>query len=92
MIGFYASLLVVKLLLDVYAEKNAFLQAAYYAIATMMAIMFIINALVIIYNVWLRRLEMNDKVDMLERVDDVLDWVYPLIYVVLLIGLVIWFF
>lgn len=57
-----------------------------------MAIMFIINALVIIYNVWLRRLEMNDKVDMLERVDDVLDWVYPLIYVVLLIGLVIWFF
>jgi hypothetical protein len=57
-----------------------------------MAIMFITNALVIVYNVWLRRLEMNDKVDMLERVDDVLDWVYPLIYVVLLIGLVIWFF
>jgi len=57
-----------------------------------MAIMFIINSMVIIYNVWLRRLEMNDKVDMLERVDDVLDWVYPLIYVVLLIGLVIWFF
>ena len=57
-----------------------------------MAIMFIINSLVIVYNVWLRRLEMNDKVDMLERVDDVLDWVYPLIYVVMLIGLVIWFF
>jgi len=57
-----------------------------------MAIMFIINALVIVYNVWLRRLEMNDKVDMLERIDDVLDWVYPLIYVVLLIALVIWFF
>jgi len=37
-------------------------------------------------------LEMNDKVDMLERVDDILDWVYPLIYVVLLIFLVIWFF
>jgi hypothetical protein len=57
-----------------------------------MAIMFIINALVIIYNVWLRRLEMNDKVEMVERIDDVFDWVYPLIYVVLMIGLVIWFF
>jgi len=57
-----------------------------------MALMFIINALVIIYNVWLRRLEMNNKVEMVERIDDVLDWVYPLIYVVLLIVLVIWFF
>jgi hypothetical protein len=57
-----------------------------------MAIMFIINSLVIVYNVWLRRLEMNDKVEMVERIDDILDWVYPLIYVVLLIGLVIWFF
>ena len=57
-----------------------------------MALMFIINALVIIYNVWLRRLEINDKVEMVERIDDILDWVYPLIYVVLLIGLVIWFF
>lgn len=57
-----------------------------------MAIMFIINALVIVYNVWLRRLEMNDKVDMVDRIDDILDWVYPLIYVVLLAILAIWFF
>jgi len=57
-----------------------------------MAILFIINALVIIYNVWLRRLEINDKVETVERIDNVLDWVYPLIYVVLLFGLVIWFF
>jgi hypothetical protein len=57
-----------------------------------MAIMFIINSLVIVYNVWLRRLEMNDKVEMVERIDDVLDWVYPFIYVALFIGLVIWFF
>jgi hypothetical protein len=29
---------------------------------------------------------------MVERIDDVLDWVYPFIYVALFIGLVIWFF
>jgi hypothetical protein len=36
--------------------------------------------------------ELNDKVEMVEQIDDVLDWVYPLIYVVLLIVLIIWFF
>jgi hypothetical protein len=57
-----------------------------------MAIMFIINALVIVYNVWLRRLEMNDKVEMVERIDNILDWTYPLIYVILFLVLAIWFF
>ncbi len=57
-----------------------------------MAIMFIINALVIVYNVWLRRLEINGEIEMVERIDNVLDWVYPLIYVTLFAGLVIWFF
>jgi hypothetical protein len=57
-----------------------------------MAIMFIINALVIVYNVWLRRLEVNGGIEMVERIDNVLDWVYPLIYVTLFGGLVIWFF
>jgi hypothetical protein len=57
-----------------------------------MAIMFIINALVIVYNVWMRRLEMNDKLGMVERIDDVLDWVYPLLYLVLFGGLYLWFF
>ena len=57
-----------------------------------MAIMFIINALVIVYNVWLRRLEMNDRVEMVERIDDILDWTYPLIYLVLFGVLYFWFF
>jgi hypothetical protein len=57
-----------------------------------MAIMFIINALVIVYNVWLRRLEINGQIEMVERIDNILDWVYPLIYITLFAGLVIWFF
>jgi hypothetical protein len=36
--------------------------------------------------------EMNNKVEMVEQIDDVLDWVYPLIYVFFLIVLIIWFF
>lgn len=57
-----------------------------------MAIMFVINALVIVYNVWLRRLEMNDRVEMVERIDDILDWTYPLIYLLLFGGIYLWFF
>jgi hypothetical protein len=47
-----------------------------------MAIMFVVNALVVVYNVWLKRLEMNEKADLAERIDNVLDWAYPLIYIV----------
>jgi len=47
---------------------------------------------VIIYNVWLRRLEINDKLEIVERIDNVLDWVYPLIFVTLFGGLVVGFF
>jgi D-alanyl-lipoteichoic acid acyltransferase DltB (MBOAT superfamily) len=44
MLGFYAALLVVKLLLDQYAEKYVMLQAAYYVAATLMTIMFVNSA------------------------------------------------
>lgn len=44
MIAFYAALLVVKLLLDQYAEKYTLLHSAYYAAATLMAILFINSA------------------------------------------------
>lgn len=46
-----------------------------------MAIMFVINALVIVYNVWLRRMELQEKGEVAERIDSVMDWVYPLMYV-----------
>ena len=57
-----------------------------------MAIMFIINALVVIYNVWLRRMEMRGQEEQAEGVDRVLDWAYPLTYVAAFGALILWFF
>jgi hypothetical protein len=45
-----------------------------------MAGVFIINALVLIYNVYLRRLEMRGNEARAESIDQVMDWVYPIIY------------
>ncbi len=59
---------------------------------SVMVIMFIVNAFVIVYNVFLRRLEMQDKADLAERIDNVLDWVYPLTYVVSFGVVILWFF
>jgi hypothetical protein len=57
-----------------------------------MAVMFVVNALVVVYNVWMRRMELNKQEARVEQIDNVMDWLYPLIYVGLLIILVIWFF
>ena len=46
-----------------------------------MALMFIVNAIVVVYNVWLRRVEMDGEADRAERVDSILDWVYPMSYI-----------
>jgi len=53
-----------------------------------MAIMFVVNSLVIVYNVWLKRLEMNDEAVKADRIDSIMDWAYPILYLVLLTGLV----
>ena len=58
----------------------------------LMAMMFVINALVVIYNVWLRKMEMAGDGDQAQRIDNVLDWAYPLAYISALIGLYIIFF
>ena len=55
----------------------------------LMAIMFIINALVVVYNVWLKRMGMRGEEEMADRIDAILDWAYPLAYLVSF-GLVIW--
>jgi len=56
-----------------------------------MAITFIINTLVVIYNVYLKWLETEDKRERAERIDRVADWVYPIGYVIA-IGLTILIF
>lgn len=57
-----------------------------------MAIVFVINALVLIYNVYMRRLEMAGKADAVERIDNKLDWLYPLLYIASLLVVVVLFF
>jgi hypothetical protein len=47
-----------------------------------MAITFIINTLVVLYNVYLKWLEGAGKREQAERIDRVADWVYPIGYVV----------
>ncbi len=57
-----------------------------------MAITFVVNALVVVYSVWLRRMEMRGQEELAERIDSVLDWVYPFTYVVSFGLAAVWFF
>ncbi len=57
-----------------------------------MATMFVINALVVVYNVWLKRMEMAGNAGKAERIDNVMDWVYPLFYIAIGIWLYVDFF
>ncbi len=58
----------------------------------LMAMIFVINALVVIYNVWLRKMEMAGDVAHAERIDSILDWAYPIAYLLAIFGLYLWFF
>jgi hypothetical protein len=57
-----------------------------------MAVTFIVNALVLLYNVQMKRLEARGENERLERIDNMLDWVYPLAYLVLVAVVVFIFF
>jgi hypothetical protein len=59
---------------------------------SVMAAMFVVNALVVVYNVWLKRMEMAGDAPRAERIDNVMDWVYPFSYVAISIGLYVYFF
>ena len=53
-----------------------------------MLVMFVTNALVVVYNVWLKRMEMNGQAVLADRVDSVLDWVYPIAMLLMLVFIV----
>lgn len=58
----------------------------------LMAMIFIINALVVVYNVWMRKMEMAGREDRAERIDGILDWAYPIAYLSAVLVLYIIFF
>lgn len=59
---------------------------------SVMLITFVINALVVVYNVWLRRMEMHGQEELANRIDSVLDYVYPISLLVAGIVLYLIFF
>ncbi len=56
-----------------------------------MAMIFIVNALVLIYNIYMRKSEMAGQTDRIEKIDNIMDWLYPILYLVAL-GVVYYLF
>lgn len=49
-----------------------------------MTVTFAVNVLVLLYNVIMKRLENQGKAERVKRIDDILDWAYPLSYAALI--------
>lgn len=58
----------------------------------LMAMVFIINALLLVYNVYLKRLEIDHQAGRIIQIDKALGWIYPLIYLLALVVLYVIFF
>jgi hypothetical protein len=56
-----------------------------------MAVAFVVNALVLLYNVQMKRMESRGEIERVEHIDHYLDWLYPLFYAIL-IGFVVYRF
>jgi hypothetical protein len=57
-----------------------------------MTVTFAVNVLVLLYNVYMKRLEGQGKVERVQHIDNVLDWAYPLSYAALIGVVVLLFF
>ena len=57
-----------------------------------MGVTFAVNVLVLLYNVYMKRLENQGKDERVQRIDNVLDWAYPLSYAALIGVVVLLFF
>ena len=56
-----------------------------------MAVAFIVNALVLLYNVQMKRLETKGEIERVQRIDHFFDWAYPLSYLILIAVVGIYF-
>ena len=45
-----------------------------------MGVTFIFNTMVLLYNVYMKRLENQGRLERVEHIDHLLDWVYPFLY------------
>jgi hypothetical protein len=57
-----------------------------------MGVTFMVNVLVLLYNVYMKRLENQGKTQRVERIDNILDWAYPLLYATLIGAVILLFF
>jgi len=57
-----------------------------------MSVTFAVNVLVLLYNVYMKRLENQGKDERVQRIENVLDWAYPLSYAALIGVVVLLFF
>jgi hypothetical protein len=57
-----------------------------------MTVTFAVNVLVLLYNVVMKRLENQGKAERVQRIDNVLDWAYPLAYAALIGVVAVLFF
>jgi hypothetical protein len=58
---------------------------------TILVSTFVVTALVIVFNVYLKRMEVNGKQNFANTIDNYMIWIYPLAYIVAFLGVTIFF-